>query len=87
MPRLPLVLIQAVSPASARTSRSAGATAAASANPVPGCGSRSIRSSTGLSVFAVSDAHGWKTIVFICAAHTAWAISVSTSCGCRRPLL
>jgi len=46
-----------------------------------------MRSSTGLSVFAASDAHGWNTIVFICTAHTAVAISVRMSCGCRRPLL
>ena len=46
-----------------------------------------MRSSTGLSVFAASEAHGWNTIVFICTAHTAVAISVRMSCGCRRPLL
>ena len=46
-----------------------------------------MRSSTGLSVFAVSDAQGWNTIVFICTAQTAVAISVRMSCGCRRPLL
>ena len=84
---MPLVFTNVVSPASASTSRIAGATAAASAKPVPGWGSRSMRSSTGLSVFAVSDAHGWNTIVFICTAHTAVAISVRMSCGCRRPLL
>ncbi|MNW16166.1 hypothetical protein D3C71_2149260 [compost metagenome] len=36
---------------------------------------------------AVSEAHGWNTIVFICTAHTAAAISVRMICGCRRPLL
>jgi hypothetical protein len=46
-----------------------------------------MRNSTGLSVFAVSDAHGWNTMVFICTAHTAAAISVRTICGCRLPLL
>ncbi len=55
--------------------------------PVPGCGSRSMRSSTGLSVFAASEAHGWKTTVFICTAQTIAAVSVSTICGCVRPLL
>ena len=70
MPRLPLVLTNAVSPASASTSRSACAAGTASAKSVPGCGSRSMRSSTGLSVSPASDAHGWNTIVFICTAQT-----------------
>ena len=46
-----------------------------------------MRSSTGLSVLLASEAHGWNTMVFICAAHTIAAGSVRTSCGCRRPLL
>ena len=67
--------------------RATGATRAASAKSVPGCGSRSMRSSTGSSVSAAREAQGWKTTVFICTAHTAAAASVRTSCGCRRPLL
>ncbi len=86
-PRLPLVLIHASRPASRSTARSACAAVTASAMPVPGCGSRSIRSSTGWSASVARDAHGWNTIVFICAAHTADAISPRKSCGCRRPLL
>ena len=46
-----------------------------------------MRSSTGLSVFAASDAHGWKTTVFICTAQTIAAVSSSTTWGCFRPLL
>jgi hypothetical protein len=44
-----------------------------------GCGSRSMRSSTGLSVSAASEAHGWNTTVFICTAQTMAAASSSTT--------
>jgi hypothetical protein len=40
-----------------------------------------MRSSTGLSVSAASEAHGWKTTVFICTAQTIAAASSSTTCG------
>ena len=63
-------LDQRLEPRLGRTSRSACAAGTASAKSVPGCGSRSMRSSTGLSVSPASDAHGWNTIVFICTAHT-----------------
>ena len=86
MPRLPEVFTNPVRPTSASRARRASAAGTASANPVPGCGSRSMRSWSGLSGSPARDAHGWKTIVFICAAHTAPAGSSSTSCGCRRPL-
>ena len=43
--------------------------------------------STGLSVSRASEAHGWKTTVFIWIAQTIAAASSRTTCGCRRPLL
>ena len=78
--------MNASSPASASTRRNSIATGTASANPVPGCGSRSIRNSSGLSGLPAREGQGWKTTVFICTAHTAAAISSMTSWGCERPL-
>ena len=47
-PRLPEVLMKDSSPASDSTERSSWAAGTASSNPVPGCGSRSIRSWSGI---------------------------------------
>ena len=74
------------SPASARTSRSTWAAGTASSKSVPGCGSRSMRSWSGLSVFSARDGQGWNTTVFICTAQTAAAGSSSTSWGWDRAL-
>ena len=45
-----------------------------------------MRNWSGLSLLPARDAHGWNTIVFICAAHTAVAGSSMTSWGWLRPL-
>ena len=84
-PRLPEVLAHGVNPSSVINSRSAFAASTTSANPMPGCGSRSIRSSSGLSLSSARTGHGWKVMVFIWMAQMAVAISSITSCGCRRP--
>ncbi len=85
-PRLPLVLAQPVSPISVRSSSRASAASTASEKVRPGCGSRSIRSSSGSSLSAVRTGHGWKVMVFIWTAHTAAPTSSNTSWSCRRPL-
>ena len=79
------VLAQPVRPISASTSRSARAASTASEKSRPGCGSRSMRSSSGLSLSAVRTGHGWKVTVFICTAHTAAAGSSTTSWACCGP--
>ena len=63
MPRLPEVFGQPTKPISSSTSRTTPATRFASAKSVPGCGSTSIRSSSGLSTCARREGHGWKSIV------------------------
>ncbi len=74
-------------PASARTSRSTGGGGRhPSAKPVARLGVEVDAQLTGLSVCR-GEGHGWNTTVFICTAHTARPVSVTTSCGCRRPLL
>ena len=69
MPRLPLVFGQPTYPSSSSTSCTSAATRFASAKPVPGCGSMSMRSSSGCSGSARRDGHGWKSIVARFAAH------------------
>ena len=60
MPRLPEVFGQPVQPISASVSRTTTATCFASPKSVPGCGSMSIRSSSGRSTSARRDGHGME---------------------------
>ena len=85
-PRLPEVLMKAVEPGLLQHLPQLDGGGNASAKPVPGCGSRSMRSWSGLSESSARDGHGWNTTVFICAAQTAAAGSSMTSCGCDRAL-
>ena len=63
MPRLPDVFGQPTKPSSSSVSLTIAATCFASAKPVPGCGSTSMRSSSGCSTSRRRDGHGWKSIV------------------------
>ena len=89
MPRLPEVFAKPVMPRSSSSSRATPATRTASANVVPGWGSRSIRSSSGWS--HESDAgsrrtgHGWKVSVPMWAHQTGTAISVGQISSAVRP--
>ena len=85
IPRLPDVFGQPVQPISASVSRTTAATRFPSSNDVPGCGSMSIRSSSGLSTSARRDGHGWKSTTARFAAHATWAISVTQSSSAWRP--
>ncbi len=85
MPRLPDVFGQPVKPSSSSTSRTRSATFFASLKVVPGCGSTSIRSSSGLSTWARRDGQGWKSIVARLAAQATCATSVTQSSSACRP--
>ena len=61
------------------------ATRAASAKSVPGCGSRSMRSSSGCSTSSRRTGHGWNVMVPICAAQAATAGSVGQTSSATRP--
>src|ERR671925_612683 len=71
MPRPPDVFGQAVQPRPSRSSWTVAATARASLNPVPGCGSRSIRSRSGRSLSSqpVGLPPGDALLVDLLAAH------------------
>src|SRR5690625_183970 len=84
-PREPDVFTWATNPASAITSRNACAAVTTSANDRPGCGSRSMRNSSGLSLFSVRTGQGWKVRAFICTAQTAVATSSIANWGWERP--
>ena len=85
MPRLPDVFGQPTKPISSSTSWTTPATVFASAKSVPGCGSTSIRSSSGLSTCARREGHGWKSIVPRFAAQATCASSVMHSSSAWRP--
>ena len=61
------------------------ATRAASAKSVPGCGSRSMRSSSGWSTSWRRLGQGWNVIAPIWAAHATVAISVGHISSAVRP--
>ncbi|MBA8952147.1 hypothetical protein HNR61_003787 [Actinomadura namibiensis] len=61
-------------------------TRTASPNPVPGCGSRSIRSSSGWSGRSPRTAHGWNVSVPRFAAQAITAGSVGMTSSAVRPL-
>ena len=85
MPRLPDVFGQPVQPISASVSRTTAATRLPSSNDVPGCGSMSIRSSSGLSTSARREGQGWKSTTARFAAHATCATSVTQSSSACRP--
>ena len=86
IPRPPDVLGHPTRPASSSTSCSTAATATASAKSVPGCGSRSMRSSSGRSGSARRTGQGWKSNVPMFAAHSRTAGSVGQNASAVRPL-
>ena len=85
MPRFPDVFGQPVHPISASTSRTSAATRFPSAKDVPGCGSMSIRSSSGRSTWLRREGHGWKSTTARFAAHATCATSVTHSSSACRP--
>ena len=85
MPRLPEVFGQPVHPISASVSRTIAATDFPSAKVVPGCGSMSIRSSSGLSTSARREGQGWKSTTARFAAQATCATSVTQSSSACRP--
>ena len=85
MPRLPEVFGQPVHPISSSVSRTTAATRLPSSNEVPGCGSMSIRSSSGLSTSARRDGQGWKSTTARFAAQATCATSVTQSSSACRP--
>ncbi len=85
-PRPPEVFGHPSMPSSCSSARRCGATRAASANPVPGCGSRSMRSWSGDSVSAEVTGHGWKVSVPRFAAQATTASSVGHTSSADRPL-
>ena len=85
MPRLPEVFGQPVHPISPSVSRTTAATRLPSVKVVPGCGSMSIRSSSGLSTSARRDGQGWKSTTARFAAHATCATSVTQSSSACRP--
>ncbi len=84
-PRLPDVFGKPTSPSSSSSSRATPATRTASVKVVPGCGSRSMRSSSGRSTSSRRTGHGWKVSVPMCAHHTGTAISVGQISSAVRP--
>ncbi len=85
MPRLPDVFGQPTKPSSSSVSLTTAATCFASAKPVPGCGSTSMRSSSGCSTSRRRDGQGWKSIVARLAAQATCASSVTQSSSAVRP--
>ena len=85
-PRPPEVFGYPTRPAEESTSRTTCAAATACAKSVPGWGSRSMRSSSGLSTADRRTGHGWNTTVPICAAHATCARSTGHSSSAGRPL-
>ena len=85
-PRPPEVFGYPVIPSSASRSRTAKAAVRASSNVVPGCGSTSMRSSSGWSRSVFRTGHGWKSIVPRLTHHAMAAISVGQSAAAVRPL-
>jgi hypothetical protein len=73
-------------PSSARISRSTGVTLAASRKSVPTCGSRSIRSWSGLSSSGRRTGQGWNVRVPRLAAQATTASSVGQTSSAGRPL-
>ena len=53
---------------------------------VPGCGSRSMRSSSGWSLSPLRVGHGWKVIVPICAHQATVARLATQTSSAVRPL-
>ena len=86
MPRPPDVLGVPSSPCSDSSSRTWGATRAASEKSVPGCGSRSIRIWSGESTSSPSTGHGWNVSVPRLAAHATTASSLGATSSAVRPL-
>ena len=72
-------------PISSSVSPTTAATRLPSANVVPGCGSTSIRSSSGRSTSARRDGHGWKSTTARFAAQTTCATSVTHNSSAWRP--
>ncbi len=85
-PRPPEVFGHPRSPCSSRTARSSCATRTESRKSVPGCGSRSIRSSSTWSVSERRTGHGWKVRQPRFAAHSTAAGSVGQISSADRPL-
>ena len=84
-PRLPEVFGKPTRPSSSSSSLATPAIRAASRNDVPGCGSRSMRSSSGRSTSERRTGHGWNVSVPICAHQTGTAISVGQISAAVRP--
>ena len=83
---MPLVFGKPTHPSSSSSGRTtSSATSRASAKSVPGCGSRSTRSSSGRSVSAQRDGHGWKVTVPRLAAHATVASSTTCSASAVLP--
>lgn len=83
-PRPPEVFGQPTAPSSSSTSCATRATRRTRPNPQSGIGSRSIRHSSGRSVSARREFHGWNSTVDICTAHTTSASFVThNSSACR----
>jgi hypothetical protein len=72
-------------PSSSSTSRTTSATRRTVSNPHSGIGSRSIRHSSGRSVSARREFHGWNSTVDICTAQITLASSVTHSSSACRP--
>ena len=79
MPRLPVVFGSATMPSSSSNAFTSCAATRASSNVVPGCGSRSMRSSSACSGSSASDGHTWKPRHPRFTAHAMCARSSATS--------
>ena len=84
MPLPPDVFGQPVAPSSSSTSRATIATRRTVSKPHSGIGSRSMRHSSGRSVSARREFHGWNSTVDICTAQITLAISVTQSSSAVR---
>ena len=85
-PRPPEVFTNGRIPSSSHSAFASWATATASAKPVPGCGSRSMRSSSGWSGWSRRIGQGCSSRVPICTVHTTVAASVRHTSSPVRPL-
>ena len=85
MPREPLVLGKPSIPCSRRTSPAHSATSRTSLHSTPGCGSRSMRSSSGWSRSLRRTGHGFQSMLPRLTPQIRWAASLGTSSVALRP--
>ena len=83
---LPLVFGYDTMPSSSNSARTSCAVSSTSAQPVPGIGSRSMRSSSGCSTWSRRVGQGWKSRHPLFAAQATCATSTGHSSVAFRPL-